>query len=345
MLNGVNILTIFLTGLLTGGLTCIAVQGGLMAATLSQDKKHPGSNTSLVPLILFLSTRIIVYSGLGFILGFLGSFVGISIQTRIILQFLVVIFMLGTAFNLLNLHPFFEVFMIAPPRFLTDIVYKDRQDKQSLSAARRFFAPILLGFLTVFIPCGATQAMMALAVSNASPFEGALILFIFILGTTPLFIILGFLAVKMSLLLKKDFLKIAAIALIFLALFNLDSTLALSNSPVTLRSMLQRGYCLVGYCFDNFNQLNPVTEQTITFTQNGYTPNIFAVSKGSRVTLHLVNQNATGCIQAFTISALNIQKIVLPNQSSDISFVAPDKPGRIAFTCSSGLYPGTIEVI
>jgi hypothetical protein len=232
--------------------------------------------------------------------------------------------------------------MITPPAFLVNMAYKDPASANT--PGRNFFAAFSLGFLTVLIPCGATQAMMALAVSSGNPLSGAVILLTFILGTTPLFLILGYLSVKLGTLLKKQFLKIAAVVLILLALFNFDATLALANSPVTINSVLHKGYCLVSYCSD-FAQLTPVAQQTITFTQNGYTPNIFAVKRSTKVTLHLVNQNATGCIQAFTLSALNIQKIVSPNQSADISFVAPDRLGRITFTCSSGFYPGTIEVI
>ena len=36
----VNLISVFLTGLLTGGLTCLAVQGGLLAATLAQREEQ-----------------------------------------------------------------------------------------------------------------------------------------------------------------------------------------------------------------------------------------------------------------------------------------------------------------
>lgn len=335
MFGTLNLITIFLTGLLTGGLTCIAVQGGVLTTSLVQDKKN---KINTLALLSFLVPRVIAYTLLGFLLGWVGSMLQVNLQTRIVLQFLVVIFMLGTALNLLNIHPFFEHFMIQPPRFLANIAYKE-------SEKRSYFASAILGFLTVLIPCGATQAMMALAVASGNPLTGGAILLTFILGTTPLFFILGFLTLKLGAIFKKQFITFAAIILIFLSIFNFDATLALANSPVTIRSVLKSGYCIISYCFEDYSQLAPVTEQTITFTNTGYYPNVFAVNKGTQVTLHLVNKNATGCIQAFTVSALNLQKIVLPNTSYDITFTVPDKPGRITFTCSAGLYPGTIEII
>lgn len=336
-----NFLAIFTTGLLTGGITCIAVQGGILTSSLVQDKSKETrryiATDQLLPVLSFIFSKLIAYTILGFFLGWLGSLIQVSLQVRILLQFFVVIFMIGTGLNLLNIHPFFRHFIILPPKNFMNFAYKKSESK-------RLFVPILLGFLTVLIPCGATQAMMALAVTSGSAFLGALIMFVFVLGTSPVFFLLGLFTVQLKNSLNKNFLKIAACFIILLALFNLDATLALANSPYTLSSVLHEGYCIVGYC-DLVLTPDPVTEQMITFTNTGYTPNRFAVSKGTQVTLHLVNKNATGCIQAFTISALNIQKIVLPNQTADISFKAPATSGRITFTCSAGLYPGTIEVI
>lgn len=340
MPNDINLLTIFVTGLLTGGLSCVAVQGGLLASSLVQDKQNlikTGKN-KFVQVLAFIFSKLIAYSILGFMLGFAGSIFQVSLQLRILLYFAVIIFMLGTAFNLLGVHPLFRYFVIVPPSWLTRRVYKQSENK-------RLFAPVLLGFLTVFIPCGATQAIMALSVSSASPVQGAVIMFIFVLGTSPLFFLLGFATLRLGATLNKKFISVAAFAIIFLSLFNLDAALALSNSPVTIRSTINRGFCIISYCDDSFGQLVPVTQETIIFTPSGYSPNRFAVRRGEKITLQLVNQNAQGCIQSFTISALNVQKIVLPDSTETITFRAPEEPGRITFTCSSGLYPGTIEVI
>ena len=149
-----NLLTIFTTGLLTGGLTCLAVQGGLLASALAQEShfaKASRDRGRLLPILSFLIAKIIAYTLVGFLLGWLGSLLDLSIQMRIVLQGAVVIFMFGTALNLLNVHPIFRYFVIQPPKFLTKLVR--RQSKSS-----SFFAPALLGAFTVFIPCGTTQA-------------------------------------------------------------------------------------------------------------------------------------------------------------------------------------------
>ncbi len=135
---------------------------------------------------MFLVAKLIAYVILGLLLGWFGSLFQLSLQVRVIMQFAVAFFMIGTALNLLNVHPIFRYFALQPPKFLTRLVRKQ-------SKSQDLFAPALLGAFTVFIPCGTTQAMMALAIASGSAFAGAAILFAFILGTSPVFFLLGYL--------------------------------------------------------------------------------------------------------------------------------------------------------
>ena len=89
----------------------------------------------------------------------------------------------------------------------------------------------------------------------------------------------------------------------------------------------------------------PVTDATITMTSSGYAPRLLTVPAGQKITLRLVNQGAGGCIQAFTIPSLHIQKIVAPNNSDTITFTAPKEPTKLTFMCSMGMYGGVIDVI
>jgi len=92
--------------------------------------------------------------------------------------------MIATAGRLLNLHPIFRYTVIQPPTFVLRYLNKISKDSS-------FFAPIMLGALTVLIPCGVTQAMMVLAIGTGSFFYGALIMSAFVLGTSPVFFLLG----------------------------------------------------------------------------------------------------------------------------------------------------------
>lgn len=342
-----DLATIFLTGLFTGGLTCLAVQGGLLATTLAQreeehfkDKLKTSGNA--LPILSFLTAKLLAYTILGFLLGWFGSLFELSLQVKIVLQFLVAIFMIGTALNLLDVHPIFRYFLIQPPKFLTRLV-------RNQSKSKDFFAPALLGAFTVFIPCGTTQAMMALAIASGSPVLGATILFVFVLGTSPLFFTIGYFATALGNLLHQTFLKIAAIAIILLAIYNLDGTLALTGSSITLTSIWKNVYCTaLTFCTQSSVlalSTHGVQEATITIGKEGYTPNEFVMKAGAPVTLRLVNNGGGGCAQAFTIPKLGIQKVVRPGTSSTIQFTAPDKPQDLAFMCSMGMFRGVFHIV
>src|SRR5689334_2836568 len=88
-----QLMVAFVTGLTTGGLSCLAVQGGLLASSLAhqieqdyleqaaQNKKQRGKrnqpkphSSSAFPIFLFLIAKIVAYTLLGALLGLLGSY-------------------------------------------------------------------------------------------------------------------------------------------------------------------------------------------------------------------------------------------------------------------------------
>lgn len=350
-MENTGLIGIFLTGLITGGLTCMAVQGGLLAATIAQREeerlKENVKKGSAIPILSFLIAKLAAYTVFGFFLGWLGSLFQLSLSTRTILEFAVAIFMIGTALNILNVHPIFRYFIIQPPRFLARLVRK--QSKSS-----DMFAPALLGAFTVFIPCGTTQAMMALAIASGNPLYGAAILFAFVLGTSPVAFLLGYFATKLGDALHQKFMKAAAYAIILLAVFNLNNAMALSGSNFTLEKMWTGFWCTVSFCdisttVASSAQVTTGTEATneatINIEEAGYNPNNITVKAGSQVTLNLVNVAGRGCTQAFTIPSLRIQKVIPVGASDTVTFTAPSEPQQLAFMCSMGMFRGVINVI
>lgn len=340
-----NLIAVFLTGLLAGGLSCLAVQGGLLTATLAQTeedkiiKKDKSSN--VIPILAFLISKLVAYTILGIFLGLLGSAFQISLTARVLLQLFVVFFMVGSALNILQIHPIFRYFAIQPPRFLTRLI-------RSQSKSKSIFAPAILGAFTIFIPCGTTQAMMVLAIGSGNPISAALIMFAFVLGTSPIFFILGYLTTRLGETLQKNFMKVAASAILILAVFNLDSALVLSGSNFTLGNLSKNVICTISFCTNDSNPkpLADVTsETTINIGPGGYTPQNITVKANSSVTLHLKNNGGGGCAAAFTIPKLGIQKVVPIGKTENITFIAPKETGDLRFACSMGMYRGIINVI
>jgi len=344
-----NLWTIFLTGLLTGGLTCLAVQGGLLAATLAQREeeklKRQASSVkgkgNILPILSFLAAKICSHTIFGFFLGLMGSFFQLSLTAKIILEFAVGIFMIGTALNLLEVHPVFRYFVIQPPKFLTRLV-------RNQAKSGDFFAPALLGAFTIFIPCPTTQAMMALAIGSGNPILGATIMFVFTIATSPIFFTLGYFATRIGEIFQARFLKMAAVLLILLAVFNLNNAAALAGSSLTLENLWQEVNCtVINFCSTTDVGMagTPLQEATISIQKDGYTPRNITLKAGSQVTLHLVNSTGSGCTQAFTIPKLGIQRVVPLGKTDTITFTAPSTAGQLAFMCGMGMYRGVITII
>lgn len=344
-----DIITIFITGLFAGGLTCLAVQGGLLASSIAQQEENKLEEEAkrfghLIPILSFLITRLVAYTLFGLLLGGLGSVFQLSLSARVFLQFAAVIFMVGTALNLLQVHPIFRYFVIQPPKFLTRLV-------KNQSKSKAVFGPALLGAMTVLIPCGATQAMMAYAISTGSPLAGATTMFVFMLGTSPLFFLLGYAARKLGNSLSGTFNKVAAAAIILVALYNFNGALALSGSNVTFENVLSSITCTISFCDGRVagatSDTNTVKEAKIFITQNGYRtePAVVNVKAGSKVKFNIVNQGGGGCTQSLTVPKLGLQRVVPIGQSDTLEFTAPTTPGPLAFMCSMGMFKGQINVI
>src|SRR5438874_12252162 len=108
---------IFITGLTTGGLTCMAVQGGLLTSLIAQRAEEDIEARSkrahsIIPILLFLVAKLIAYTLLGLGLGFLGSKLQLPIETRITLSILVGLYMIGSAFRIIDAHPIFRYLTI-----------------------------------------------------------------------------------------------------------------------------------------------------------------------------------------------------------------------------------------
>jgi sulfite exporter TauE/SafE len=337
-----NLLVIFLTGLTTGGLTCMAVQGGLLVSSLAKQNEAQGAPLShyqqALPILSFLVSKLIAYSLLGALLGWLGSVVSLSPVIRGYLQIAIGLYLLGVAGALLDLHPLFRYFIITPPKFLMRFI-----NKQSKRA--NLFTPALLGALTVFIPCATTQAMEIVALGTGNPLYGALVMFAFVLGTSPVFFTLGYLASRLSTQFQSWFYRLAAAFLVFMAIFTVNGGIALTGSIFTIQNFVLAATTDLGDKSGTESVTkNGTQEVTINVANSGYSPNQITLKQGIRTKVTLNTNSTYGCSRSFTIPSLGIQKI-LPMTGSETVEFTPTRKGSIAFSCSMGMYNGIFKVI
>lgn len=317
----------FITGLTTGGISCLAVQGGLLASAVTEEKNRGFS------VAVFVIFKLLGYTLLGFLLGLLGSALTLSPKVLGWVQIAAGAFMIATALRMIDAHPVFRYFVLTPPRWAFRLM-------KNTSRSRSLFAPALLGFLTILLPCGVTQATMAVAVASGNPFSGAAIMCAFILGTSPVFFVLG--ATVVGLLQKKAFSYAAAAIIAVFAVLSINGGLGLTGSPYTLQNYwraaqgetIERSAAAV---------VGGVQDVTIVVKNNGYTASATTLKRGVPVRLTLTTDNTNGCVRAFTIPEYNISKVLPVTGTETIEFT-PAQAGRLAYSCSMGMYTGAFTV-
>lgn len=336
-MQSANLFLIFLSGLTTGGLTCLALQGGLLASVIAQ-KESQSPQKTLFPVVSFLTGKLLIHTLLGFMLGFLGQSFSLSPITRGWIQIILGLYLLGIAGNLLDLHPIFRYFVITPPKFLSKLAKNESKNKS-------FFAPFLLGLTTVFIPCAVTQATEIIAIGSGSPIYGALIMFFFILGTAPTFLIFGFLLNSGAKSFQRYFPKIAATLLFILSIYTVNNGVGLTGSIYTLQNFYLAATTPANNVPTGGTPALRDGYQTtsISVTNSGYTPQVINLKRGIPVRLTLKTQSVRSCSRAFTIPALNIQKL-LPETGETIIEFTPTELGPLAFSCSMGMYTGRFNI-
>jgi sulfite exporter TauE/SafE len=398
------ILVAFITGLTAGGLSCFAVQGGLLSGSIAQrietavqarggsaapakTKKsgrkaaakkapQPAYNARMLqPILLFMLAKLAAYTVLGFLLGWLGSVFSFSPAVKGFIQLAIGVFLVGNALRMFNVHPIFRYFSFEPPSGLR------RYIRRVSKGGDGWVTPLFLGALTVLIPCGVTQSMIAVAVGTGSPWLGATILFAFVLGTSPTFVGISWLATHLGGLFQKYFYQVVAVIVLLLGVYTLDGGLVLTGSPVSL-AKIRRAFLgeqpaavapagqesgtpedslpMIGARDDTPGQSSS-PEQAGAPTQaekpapsgsyvaqldvenGGYAPDWLVLPANQPVELHLVTDRTRSCSRAFYIPDLEVMEILPESGDTVVNLPAQPAGTMMDFMCSMGMYTGVFE--
>ncbi len=357
-----NILLAFITGLTTGGLSCLAVQGGLLASSLAtqiekeiqqplpknpkrraQHEKSARKPHLAKPILVFLLAKLAAYTLLGLVLGWTGQLFQLSPYTRAILLIAIGIFMLGSALRMLNVHPIFRYFAFEPPAALRRWLRR----KAGSNADSPLLTPALLGAMTVLIPCGVTQVMMAAALATADPLQSAALMFSFTLGTSPLFFAVAYFTTQLGARLERYFMRFVAVVVLILAIITMDSGITLAGSPISLTRWFNQQ--VLGTVQPSLVEFQPLNDQnassqviTIRVQNYGYEPTVIRAKPDVSTSLRLISKDVYSCSLAFTIPSLGIQELLKPTGITEIQ-IPPQQDGtRLTFSCSMGMYGGVI---
>ncbi|MDR1246521.1 MAG: sulfite exporter TauE/SafE family protein [Clostridiales Family XIII bacterium] len=181
----------FVVGLIAS-VHCIAMCGGINLSqciprgeTLIEKK---GRFAAFIPALLYNLGRVISYTAVGFILGLAGllfgggSDAGLPAMMQGIFKLIAGVFMVVVGINMLELFPQLRKLNPRMPKiFGRKVGATDTRNK----------SPLFIGLLNGLMPCGPLQSIQIVALASGNPFAGALSMFLFSLGTTPLMLGLG----------------------------------------------------------------------------------------------------------------------------------------------------------
>ncbi len=334
---------VFLIGLTAGISSCMAIVGGLvLGASARFAEKHPLATTlqKFKPHLFFNLGRIASYFILGGAIGYLGSFLQLSSSFLGLLTIGVGLVMLILGVQLTEVVPGLNKFKITIPSQITKILGIKEKSTRKYSHTNS----AVMGALTFFLPCGFTQAMQLFAISSGSPVIGALTMGTFAIGTAPGLLGLGGLTAVVKGAFARHFFRFAGIVVILLAVFNISNGFNLTGFNLNLLQPFTNSSAA------NAQEKDPNVEikegvQIVKMTQiaSGYIPNKFTIQKGIPVKWIIDSQDSNNCARALVAPEIGVKKVLM--QGENIIAFIPEKKGIIRFSCITGIYTGSFNVI
>lgn len=393
-----NLIAVLVTGLFAGGISCAAVQGGLLAGLITRqqaasgrsrgrsrsDLVHAGRGADatiragrsgnpavraslrdraerrtgkggrsagqavarpswraqlgddLAPVGGFLAGKLVSHTVLGALLGALGGVVQLSTQARVLMQLAAGIVIIVFALAQLG-TPGFRGIVIEPPVSWMRIVRNRARSQAAL-------APALLGVASVLIPCGVTLSVEALALTSGSALSGAAVMAVFVLGTGPLFALLGYAARKAATAWRGRLAALTGVVVLATGLYTLNGGFELAGSPLSASRLAQTVFG------EPTADTSTVTTQAgsqvavITARTGSYSPRNVQVRAGVPTTLVVRSEGATGCVRSFVISSRSIQKVLPSNGETRIE-LGTLQPGKLRYACGMGMYTGFLTIV
>ncbi len=321
--GNLNLLTVLFLGLVASISTCMATSGALFLSTIGK------KTNNLKQAIYFSLGRVISYGFFGFIAGLVGGVIITNLKFGTGLTLLAAIFMILLGLDMLKILSFASII----PFGITSNIFRKLEHSLIKDPHKSAF---FLGMITYFLPCGFTQATQVYALGLASPWQSALTMVIFAVGTAPAIVFIGSLKGLLKSTFYRYFMKTVAVGVLVLGVYYASNF-----------------FSIYGVDF-GFNKVNKGTYSDVKILEgkqiinmdvvsSGYIPNYFSVKKGIPVKWIVNGKNVFGCQGYFVVPSLNIQKALEPGEN--IFEFTPKDLGFINFSCGMGMYRGRIEIV
>lgn len=325
--NTINQTSSFFIGVVASLSSCLMVVG---AVVLSFGATYPtagrGKFAQSKPHLLFHLGRLATFATGGGILGLIGSWFSLSSAWFSYLTILVALILVALALNILDFLPPLTKFGLHLPK----VIFKPWN---KLKNSQHYLAPLVLGFVSFFLPCGFTQSMQLFALAQADFSLGAMTLFLFALGTMPVLFVLGFASSKIMSLRSVVLEKALGLIILLFAFYTLLA--GLSHYGFGL-PFFYKNQNLAVVSQDNVQVIN------MAVTYSGFEPNIFKLKKDVPVRWLIDGQQISGCTNQIIVPDLKITKDLVAGLNT-VEFT-PTKAGKINFSCWMGMVRGQFIV-
>ncbi len=187
-MEAIDIISIITIAFLGSFGHCIGMCGGIVIAYSSTKVQDQWSKSQQsIAHLLYSFGRILTYSILGAIFGYLGGVATFSNTANGVLWLVAGTAMLLTGLSLLGKIKFLT---LIEHSFSKSTWYQE--NFKALLKSQTFFSFFLLGMLNGLLPCGFVYFFAITAASTADPLYGAMVMAIFGLSTIPALFSLGF---------------------------------------------------------------------------------------------------------------------------------------------------------
>lgn len=344
-LAGGGLAVVLLLGLAAGVSTCMALTGGLVLAlsaahaarlSLEDPRSAPGALTRLRPVVLVNVGRIAGFTVFGAALGLVGSTTTIPTQVLAAMMLAVAAVMAVLGVRLTELSPRIAGWTVSLPSSWAGGMRLDSRAREGYSDLRA----ASLGAATFFLPCGFTQAAQIFALSTGSPAYAAAIMGVFALGTAPGLLTLGGLPQLLPAARRATTLRAIGVLVLLFAVVNGAAGLRLAG--VDPLDPFPRP-ALAATATSNVDVLAGRQVLHTVQVTDGYLPVRSTIYAGTPITWVVESQDPQSCAVALRAPTIGVS-VNLTRGLNSIE-LPPQPVGRIAFSCSMGMYGGSIDVI
>jgi sulfite exporter TauE/SafE/copper chaperone CopZ len=341
--NG-GLLVALLLGLAAGVSTCMALVGGLVLALSASFQArrtalgaaNGGIGAQMRPALVFMAGRIVGYGVLGAALGALGASVALPPQLTAVLMIAVAVVMTILGTRLTGLSPRIATWSPTLPMGIGRQLGLGDGAAGTYSDARAAG----LGAVSFFLPCGFTQAVQIYALSTGSPLFAGAIMAVFAIGTAPGLLALAGLPVVVPSTMRPTLLRLVGVVVLAFALINTGAGLRLSGISLpsfSVGTAVAAAPPASGVAADG-------TQALTTFQgADGYSPENVSIYAGIPTRWTIESTSTATCAVLLVVPDLGIQ-VRLHEGLNTIDLPAL-QPGRLAYSCSMGMYGGNITVV